>query len=270
MDNALKIRFCAGMSRFGRGMIAVAVSLLMVSCATTTSTPPETPPAADTLDWYGEALHWSRTAAEHRAIFEQTFRLAAERLEALAEGREPGTWGISADADETLVDNSQYQLEIGRRGEEFAPESWGEWVDRRAAPALPGAVEFTRRVQELGGVVAVVTNRDDHQCAATADNLRQVGIAFDIVLCQSGTGQKEPRFDAVKAGTTGDWPGAQFGGDAAPGPAELVMWLGDNIGDFPDLEQDARGQDGALNEFGDRFFALPNPMYGSWANNPKE
>lgn len=249
--------------------LCLAAAALLTACATATA-PPQGDATAQTDGWYDNSLHWSRTAAEHRAILEQTFDLAADRLEELAAGREPGTWGVSADADETLIDNSQYQLEIGRRGEAFAPESWGEWVDRRAAPALPGAVEFARRVQELGGVLAVVTNRDDHQCEATADNLRKVGIAFDVVLCQSGTGEKEPRWEAVSAGTTASWPGAQFGGDAAPAAAELLMWLGDNIRDFPDLDQSVADREGALSEFGERYFALPNPMYGSWEGNRKE
>lgn len=263
---------CALRIKLGPAM-GLAAAALLAACATT-ATPPEPGPAPAAVPepdaCYQEALHWSRTAAEHRAILEQTFHVAAERLEELAAGREPGTWGVSADADETLIDNSQYQIEIGRRGEEFAPETWGEWVNRRAAPALPGAAEFARRVQDLGGILAVVTNRDDHQCAATADNLRRVDIAFDVVLCQSGTGEKEPRFDAVSAGTTATWPGAQFGGDAPPGPVEILMWVGDNIGDFPDVDQSVRHREGELSEFGDRFFALPNPMYGSWQNNEKD
>lgn len=250
-------------------VLFLAAASLLAACATTTA-PPEAGPAPDAEAYYHEALHWSGSAAEHRAIYEQTFRLAAERLEALVEGRAPGTWGVSADADETLISNWQYQIEIGRRGEEFSPESWSEWVNRRAASALPGAAEFASRVQELGGVMAVVTNRDAENCGATADNLRQAGIPFDVVLCQAGTGEKEPRWEALSAGTTASWPGAQFDGDAAAGPVELVMWLGDNIRDFPDLDQSSAQHQDQLEEFGDRYFALPNPMYGSWEGNPKE
>jgi predicted secreted acid phosphatase len=46
------------------------------------------------------------------------------------------------------------------------------------------------------------------------------------------------------------------------------MWVGDNIQDFPRLRQDVRTQgDSVFAEFGDRFFVLPNPMYGSWERN---
>lgn len=269
MNQLPRIQPRAPWARPTRLLCLTTAVVMLAGCATTTA-PPGQDATPEPGAWYDGGLHWSRAAAEHRAIYEQTFRLAAERIEALAEGREPGTWGVSSDADETLVDNSQYDLEISRRGEEFSWQSWDEWVDRRAAPALPGAAEFVRRVQELGGIVAVVTNRNSENCGPTADNLRQVGIAFDVILCQAGTGEKEPRWDAVSAGTTADWPEAQFGGAATPGPVELLMWLGDNIRDFPDLDQSLRNREGALSQFGDRYFAFPNPMYGSWEDNPKE
>lgn len=250
-----------------RTIVLCYLVTLLASCAAATPAPEPAPePAAN----YPGSLHWSRGAVEHRAIFEQTFRLAAERLEALSEGRQPGTWGISSDADETLIDNSQFQKEISSRGEAFSIESWYEWVGRREATALPGAVDFTRRVKEMGGVVAIVTNRDSVNCGATADNLRQLDITFDVVLCQAGTGQKEPRWDALRDGTASQWPGAQMNGGGELPPVDLLMWLGDNIGDFPDLDQTTRDREDPLSEFGDRFFAFPNPMYGSWMANPKE
>ena len=271
MNQRLEILPGIGLTGSYRRLVALIVPLLLVACA---GTPPAAEPmsqtADDSQDWYSEALHWTRTSAEHRAILEQTFKLAAQRIEVLAAGRAPGTWAIAADADETLVDNSQYDLEVKRAGEEFNTESWHAWVRREAAPALPGAVAFIDRVKALGGVVAVVTNRRTEVCAPTARNLKDVGIAFDVVLCREEDGQKEPRWDAVAAGQTTEWPEAQFSDAGAPGPVEILMWLGDNIGDFPDLDQSARQQPGELEGFGDRFIALPNPMYGSWEDNPKQ
>lgn len=257
--------------RLGRALPLLAATFALAACATTSQTPPQPDTDEEPGAWYESSLHWSRTAAEHRAIFEQTFRLAAARLEQLAEGREPGTWGVSSDADETLIDNSQYDLESSRAGGGFSWETWDAWVNRKAAPALPGAAEFARKVKDMGGVFAVVTNRSHGTCAATAENLRNVGIVYDVVLCKEpDSSQKEPRWDALAQGTTASWLEAQFSGDRGLPPIEVLMWLGDNVGDFPDLEQDMRRREGALSEFGDRYFALPNPMYGSWEENPKE
>jgi acid phosphatase len=256
---------------------AAIIAGLIAGCATAKSKSvpaPEPDPQPETErpidEVFHEAIHWSRNSAEYRAIFEQTYRAAGQRIEELAEGWEPGSWAVSLDADETMIDNSSYQVEIGKRGEAYGPESWNAWVQERSAPALPGAVEFTQRVKALGGIVAGVTNRRDHQCAPTADNLRDVGIAFDVVLCRSGTGEKEPRWEALVKGTTAEWPGAQFNGDARLGPVTVLMWLGDNVGDFPDQDQQLRNSESPLADFGDRFFVLPNPMYGSWAGNPKD
>ena len=245
----------------------------LAGCASTAPAPEsaaEADPVITEDEVFDEAIHWTRNSAEYRAAFEQTYRLAGERLQELAEGREAGTWAVSLDADETLVDNSMYQVEIGRLGVTYSSETWDPWVHRKEATALPGTIEFTALVRSLGGIVAVVTNRRDHLCASTAENLDAVGITFDVVLCRVEDGEKEPRFDAVAAGTTGQWPEAQFSGSTDLPPVEVIMWLGDNIGDFPGPDQSVRHSEEPLSDFGDRFFVLPNPMYGSWQANPKE
>ena len=242
----------------------------LVACTSMQSPLPTVPEPGDSSEVFHEALHWSRNSAEHRAIFEQTFKLALQRLEELTTDKEPGTWAISSDADETLIDNSLYEVEINQQGVTFSSESWHQWVLRKEAPALPGAVAFTARVKEMGGVVAVVTNRRSHQCQPTADNLRAQGVNFDIVLCRHEVRDKEPRWEALTNGTSENWPQAQRQA-AEPLPAlEVLMWLGDNIGDFPDLTQELRHQDDPLTGFGDRFFAVPNPMYGSWEDNTQQ
>lgn len=257
-------------------MSAIAV-LVLAACVHSAPQPEPQPELAPVVSspqpeaYIHDALHWARNSAERRAIFEQTFELAAHRLEALAEGREPGTWGISADADETLIDNSQFEVEIRSRGETFSPEAWNAWVERRDAAALPGAVEFTRLVKALGGVVAVVTNRDASHCGPTADNMKTIGIAFDVALCRAGgDSEKEPRWDALEKGAAGQWPQAQIWGHSAPGPVTVLMWLGDNVGDFPMQNQDVRYSAEPLTDFGDRFFMFPNPVYGSWEDNPRQ
>ena len=103
-----------------------------------------------------------------------------------------------------------------------------------------------------------MTNRRAAQCAATEDNLKRLALPYDVILCRAETSEKEERWNALAAGT------------AVPGlPAlEIVMWVGDNIMDFPDLTQDARGNEHALDDFGDRFIVLPNPIYGSWEKRP--
>ena len=205
------------------------------------------------------SIHWYRTAAEQRALYEQAYRWAGERVRASAEASQ-GPWAVILDADETVLDNSTYQLRRARLGLGYTPDSWNEWVGEEAAPALPGAVDFVGEVRRRGGRVAIVTNRDEAVCEPTRRNLAAVGIQADVVLCrQPGPSSKEGRFRAVAEGTT----------PAGLPPLTVVAWVGDNIQDFPGGTQALRaaGPD-ALADFGVRYFVLPNPMYGSWESNP--
>jgi 5'-nucleotidase (lipoprotein e(P4) family) len=194
-------------------------------------------------------------------LFEQAYRWAGEVVEeTVANADAGGPWGVILDADETVLDNSTYQLRRAREGLGFTPESWNEWVREEAAPALPGAVAFLRRIKGLGGRVAIVTNRDDAVCEATRRNLRAVGVDADVVLCRPpGVSEKESRFRQVEEGTT----------HAGLPPLRVVAWIGDNIQDFPGGTQGLRGADvRRLSDFGARYFVVPNPMYGSWTSNP--
>jgi 5'-nucleotidase (lipoprotein e(P4) family) len=238
-------------------MRSLALVLALAACApaTVTTTPAPAARAAETPT----AIRWTRTSAEHRAAFLQTYALATRELERLAAGLPAGSWAVISDADETLIDNSTYQRERARVDSAFTAASWDAWVRRREATALPGAVAFAARVRALGGRLAVVTNRNEDQCEATRANMVAVGITPDVVLCQpaGAPGDKNPRFAQVASGA-GDLP-----------PLRVLMWVGDNIRDFPQLDQPLRAQGAeAFADFGRRFWMLPNPMYGSWERNP--
>jgi 5'-nucleotidase (lipoprotein e(P4) family) len=252
--------------RFTRHGLALAAALTLAACHAPVATqgpPPQRPAPTATAGpaaTLPEAIHWVRNSAEYKAATLQAFRLATDRVERAYHGRTPGTWAVVTDADETLLDNSQYQKDRAAVGGAFTAESWRAWVARRAAPAVPGAVEFTTRVHSLGGRVIVVTNRGESECPDTEINLRTVGLAVDAVLCrpEGPSSSKQPRFDQVASGGTGR---------GLP-PLEIVLFVGDNILDFPGLSQDARSQADRLDDFGVRFIVIPNPMYGSWERNP--
>jgi 5'-nucleotidase (lipoprotein e(P4) family) len=167
----------------------------------------------------------------------------------------PQSWAVILDADETVLDNSEYQRRRALLDSGYTSATWATWVNERAAPAVPGAAEFTRRVHALGGRVVIVTNRTEEQCDATRTNLRAVTIETDAVLCQApGESDKNPRFQRVQSGAA----------VAGAGALDVVAWVGDNILDFPGMTQAARNDPRLLAEFGRRYFILPNPMYGSW------
>jgi 5'-nucleotidase (lipoprotein e(P4) family) len=217
------------------------------------------PAAAPSLS---NGVHWFRNAAEQRAAYLQAYRLATARVEVLSPSKEAGRWAVVADADETLLDNSTYQKERELVGKSFSAESWTAWVARREARALPGSVAFLDRVRALGGRIAIVTNRTQTECADTEANLRAERLVFDLLLCKpdAGPSEKDSRFQKVQEGK------AQ---DGVP-PLEIVLFVGDNIQDFPEMKQDVRTDLSRLAGFGERFIVLPNPMYGSWEKNPRQ
>lgn len=219
------------------------------------------PPAAAAAAAIPNELRWYRASAERRALYLQAYRAAEATLARRAAGLPANGWAVILDADETVIDNSRYEQELVARHATYDPASWKEWVLRRAAAPLPGAVAFTARVHALGGRVVIVTNRDQEFCDPTRDNLRRAGIVADEVLCRTDPrdDSKNPRFDAVARGVA----------PSTLPPLQVVMWVGDNIQDFPQLTQQIRfGTDADFASFGDRFIVLPNPMYGSWEHNP--
>lgn len=206
------------------------------------------------------ALHWTRSSAEHRAILLQSYHGAEARLRELAASLSRGSWAVIMDADETVLDNSLYFQRQAARGYLGFTYNWPSFIHEAIAPALPGAVSFTGLIHELGGRLVIVSNRAETLCPDTRRNLENAGIKADAVLCQSpGVEDKNPRFVAVQQGHVEGLP-----------PLHVVMWVGDNIQDFPGLTQAQmrNASDTAFSEFGHSWWILPNPIYGSWQNNP--
>ena len=249
----------------------LVLPLAALSCAPA-ATAPRTAPAATAAGPNGgtlaarpagaptDELHWVRNSAEYRAITIGTYRAALAASEKLSAGRPAGSWGVSVDADETIIDNSGYEVELQRKGLVHTDAAWKAWVQRRERTAVPGAATFLAGVRKLGGRLAVVTNTAQSVCADVAANLDALGLPYDLLVCRPDDGgdRKEGRWKAIAAG------------DALPGvgPVEILVWVGDNIQDFPEQSQALRDRDeSAFSDFGVRFFALPNPIYGTWEKN---
>jgi 5'-nucleotidase (lipoprotein e(P4) family) len=239
-----------------RGAVLICVLLAVAACRSAAPPAASATPAAPAPFLASEAIRWVRDSAEHRALFLQVYRDATEHVVAATAGRTAGTWAVVLDADETVIDNSLYQVERERAGLPFDRESWSAWTARREAVPLPGAAAFLSRVRELGGRIAIVTNRRESECPDTEAVFEAHALAYDVMLCRpERSGDKNPRFEAVANGTT----------PAGLPPLEIVAFLGDNILDFPQQSQALRqAPEEAFAPFGARFFVLPNPMYGSW------
>jgi 5'-nucleotidase (lipoprotein e(P4) family) len=238
--------------------LIVSISLSTIAataCRTATPQAPVTAPSAS-APALPDSIRWVRDGAEYQAAVLQTYRAATAAITSSSAGHTSGSWVVILDADETVISNLQYQIELVEKHQSHTDQLWHAWVARRAATPLPGASAFLARVRELGGRIAIVTNRLESECADTAAVFRAHQLVYDMMLCRPDTGpsDKNPRFAAVAAGTA-----------AGGTPLQVLAFVGDNILDFPDLTQTAVRQNAALlDPVGTKYFVVPNPMYGSW------
>ena len=243
-----------------RRLPIVLLALSVTACAARTPPATTSAPAAAAgmaTPAIPDSIRWVQQSAEFQAALRQVYRLATAHVERAAAARAAGGWAVVLDADETVIGNAVYQSERARIGAGFSAESWNAWVKRREATPLPGAAEFLARVRALGGRIAIVTNRLQSECDDTAAVFAAHALVYDAMLCRpdGSPSDKNPRFEAVAAGRSA----------AGSTPLEVVAFVGDNILDFPAQSQKLRGAPpAAFAEFGERYFVVPNPMYGSW------
>ncbi|WP_329741759.1 5'-nucleotidase, lipoprotein e(P4) family [Dyella sp. A6] len=235
--------------------------------------PAPTTPPDDSLD----AVAWVQTALEHNLVYLETYRDAQSQLltalhdphwDALAKNDRVVPLNrhlkpaVVLDVDETVLDNSPYQVRLIKRGAEFDAATWSAWCREAKARALPGAVAFTQFAARHGIAVIYITNRDASLNQATLDNLRKDGFPVSGPDAFLGLGIAVPNCEQI---------GTQKGcrRQLISRKYRVLMQFGDQLGDFVDImdNRDAgRAQAMApyMKWIGQRWFVLPNPTYGSW------
>lgn len=240
-------------------------------------TPSATPaaeaiPANDNLN----AVLWMQRAAEYRAASTQTYRAAAANLDRAlktpgwdalvpeervndARGLKPA---VVMDLDETVLDNSPYQARLVRNGGEYNEATWDAWVREQKAAAVPGVVEFARAADARGVTVLYLSNRAVHLKDATIANLRAIGmpVANDDVFLGLGTVVDGCEQEGSEKNCRRQLAGRHY---------RVLMQFGDQLGDFVQVVANTPEARDALYLqhqawFGERWWMLPNPSYGSW------
>lgn len=271
---------------FARSGLACAVLALfackpgMPPAAPATPTAPVAPaspvtatvPADDNLN----AVLWVQRSAEYQALAEQTYRAAADRLDVAlkeanwdalvpeergntARGLKPA---VVLDVDETVLDNSPYQARLIRDGKEFDEVSWDQWVAEKKARPLPGVIDFARAANARGVTLVYISNRAVHLKEATLANLRSAGlpVADDSVFLGLGTVMEGCEQNGSEKNCRRRLAGEQY---------RVLMQFGDQLGDFVQVTANTpEGRADLLAQyhdwFGERWWMLANPAYGSW------
>ena len=195
-------------------------------------------------------VRWVRQSTEHKTLCEQLFRQATVTiLRTVKTEKSTGNLAVVVDLDETVLDNSLYQVERWKAGLSFTQDSWSDWVNRKEAGLIPGAKGFLSAVRKKGVRVVFLSNRMNDNLEPTRENLRLLGVldSKDLFLLRLDKDDlKEVRRKEVTDGT---------GRMKKVGPLQVVGYVGDQMGDFPRVR---------TKEFGKTNFLLPNPMYGKW------
>ena len=265
----------AGMPKTASVLLAALYApLFLVACGATagggsSQAPPTGHSGAHSLVL---ATLFSNNSAEFAAAARGCYRSAEDRLPAFVDDSahtaalEQPTGGdarppaIILDVDETVLDNSPYEVRLIQDGTAY-PSGWAAWCNEAKAPAIPGAQEFTSWAAGMGVTVFYVTNRKAEVEAGTAKNLESLGFPMrsdiDTLLMRGEREEWTSDKTTRRAHVAKDF--------------RIVMMFGDNLGDFLPLEDtksapvERRAAMAAHAEkWGREWVMIPNAMYGDW------
>ncbi|MGZ5906733.1 MAG: HAD family acid phosphatase, partial [Reyranella sp.] len=131
---------------------------------------------------------WTQRSVEYRGNAITVFALARIRLdEALADknwtaapGEQKSDYqslppAVVLDVDETLLDNSLYQVWMLKNNQTFSTKTWNQFCAAQVSLAIPGAVEFTKYADVKCVKVFYLSNRDVTTEKATRENMEKLG-----------------------------------------------------------------------------------------------
>ena len=218
------------------------------------------------------ATLWTQRSVEYKANALTVFALARLRLdEALADknwtaapAEQKADYqalppAVVLDVDETLLDNSRYQVWMLKNDQTFSTKSWNQFCAAQISTAIPGAVEFTKYAESKGVKVFYITNRGVETEKDTRENMARLGFPMggnvDTFLMQG----EKPEWGSAKgtrrAVVTRDY--------------RVLLNIGDNFGDFDDRyrtseSERAKAFESDMVYWGRQWLMIANPTYGSF------
>jgi len=267
-----------GESMISTHSITLVASLFMLTACASTTVEPEPKP--------GHAILWAAYAAEYQAASMQVYAQATRDLPRLLSdeswsalpGHE-GTTGkppaIILDVDETVTSSVDMELTMVP----FSTIRQHEWGLSHKAIPVRGVAEFVAAARELGVEIFFVTNRPCElldgnpetcpQKQATANHIAEVGIETDSD-------------HVLLANEQHDWDREKLTRrEYIARSHRIIMLFGDDYADFvacsranprtPCTNVATRASrlaslDTYKNYWGNGWYILPNPMYGSWTS----
>lgn len=230
-------------------LLVILVAVALVSCSTQKTNFDQSNRLTGLL-----AYLWHQTSAEYVALSFQAYNLAKLRVEKDLEDKHNRKRAVVFDIDETVLDNSYSGAYEVKYNIPWSKDNFNEWVKKRKATAIPGAVSFIDFLIKNRVEPIFVSNRKNNQFEDTYENLVSVGIKVkkeNLLLMGDDWSKEERRLKVLR-----DY--------------DIVLLVGDNLSDFHKMfdKIDAKKRVDLVNEnrqlFGDKFIVLPNPLYGDW------
>mgnify|MGYP000592353852 CR=1 FL=1 len=222
------------------------------------------------------AVKWQTTSKEYRYLTSAIYRQAEQALKTRQLPVEP--WVVVMDVDETVLDNSQYQVAIEQAGLTYSRETWNAWVASEQATPVPGAKSFIETIFQQGGKLALITNRSRELDVHTWNNLRALGVPVSVentclmgrikadIKAINGTtikNDKDLRRQQIQRGQASCFH-PETTRTRTSLALKIIMQVGDNIEDFTTTTQEKVDIEALLPRSQSELILLPNPMYGSW------
>ena len=222
------------------------------------------------------ATLWTQRSVEYRGNALTVFALARIRLdEALADKswtaapvEQKGDYqalppAVILDVDETLIDNSRYQVWMLKNNQTFSTKTWNQFCAAQVSTAIPGAVEFTKYADSKGVKVFYITNRGVETEKDTRENMAKLGFPMggnvNTFLMQNGKPEWGSAKGTRRAVITKDY--------------RVLLNIGDNFGDFDDRYRTSEADrlkafDSDMAYWGRQWLMIANPTYGSFDTAP--
>ena len=194
-------------------------------------------------------------SAEYRALCLQAYNIARIKLDESLQHPTGKPRAIITDIDETIFDNSEYDLHVYLQGKGYEPATWYRWTDMAVADTIWGAPAFLKYAALQKVEIFYVTNREEREKNSTIINLRKYNFPNadkDHLLMQQTSSGKELRRQQIAL------------------THNIVLLLGDYLADFSDLFYKKTTEERIANtsalsaEFGNKFIIIPNSVYGDW------
>ena len=214
------------------------------------------------------ATLWQRTSAEYVGVTSQAWQLAEYNLDkALADPQWSAALeqdtdysnlppAIMLDLDETVLDNTAYEVLIIKQLGQYTHSSFADWCRENNAPAVTGAKAFLDRAAEKGVAIFYYSARREKLRECTLRNLHHLKLPLPVesrLFLSNGMSKSDRRRHVAQN-------------------YRILLLLGDNLEDFVDGSKTAPGIRRKLardyeGRWGRQWIILPNPMYGHWESS---